>query len=158
MAGSKDPALHRRRPMRILRGAHVFAWRALAVAMASCCLAAGAARQKGDPEAAKLKNPVAMTPESIAAGKKSYDSYCGGCHGTDAKGGLVLSVIEDRGGTQPPDLTDEKWDHGSSDGELFAVTKKGVPPDYFMGPWDGRITDTEIWNVINYLRSLAPKK
>jgi mono/diheme cytochrome c family protein len=118
----------------------------------------GQAGTKGNPEAAKIKNPVAATPESIAAGKKSYDSYCGGCHGTDAKGGLVLSVIEDRGGTQPPDLTDEKWDHGSSDGELFAVTKKGVPPDYFMGPWDGRITDTEIWNVINYLRSLAPKK
>jgi mono/diheme cytochrome c family protein len=120
--------------------------------------AAGAARQKGDPEAAKLKNPVASTQESIAAGKKIYTSYCAGCHGADARGGLVLSVIEDKGGTQPPDLTDEKWDHGSSDGEMFVVTKKGVPPDYFMAPWDGRISDTDIWNVINYLRSLGPKQ
>jgi mono/diheme cytochrome c family protein len=113
---------------------------------------------KGNPEAANIKNPVAATPESIAAGKKIYNSYCGGCHGADAKGGLVISVIEDKGGTQPPDLTDEKWDHGSSDGEMFVVTKKGVPPDYFMAPWDGRISDTEIWNVINYIRALAPKQ
>lgn len=110
----------------------------------------------GDAEAAKIKNPVAATPESIEAGKKTYDTACASCHGADAKGGLVISVIEDRGGKQPPDLTDAAWDHGSTDGEIFTVVKKGVPPDFFMAPWDGRISDTEIWNTINYLRSKAP--
>lgn len=113
---------------------------------------------KGDPEAAKIKNPVASTPESIAAGQKQYQTLCAGCHGKDAKGGITISVIEDRGGYQPPDLTDEKWDHGSSDGEIFTVIKKGVAPDFFMAPWDGRISDTEIWNMINYIKSLAQKK
>ena len=113
---------------------------------------------KGNPEAAKIKNPVEATPESIAAGQKTFQTLCAGCHGKDAKGGIVISVIEDRGGSPPPDLTDEKWDHGSSDGELFTVVKKGIAPDFFMAPWDGRITDTEIWNMVNYVTSLSQKK
>jgi len=28
----------------------------------------------------------------------------------------------------------------------------------FMAPWDGRITDTDMWNTINYIRSLAKRK
>lgn len=125
------------------------------------CLAGSVAAHQaatGDPEAAKIKNPVASTPESIAAGQKTFQSLCAGCHGKDAKGGIVISVIEDRGGTQPPDLTDEKWDHGSTDGEVFMVVKKGVPPDFFMAPWEGRTTDTEMWNMVNYIKSLSQKK
>ena len=53
---------------------------------------------KGDPEAAKIKNPVASTPESIAAGQKQFQALCAGCHGKDAKGGMTISVIEDRAG------------------------------------------------------------
>jgi mono/diheme cytochrome c family protein len=141
---------------------HVTSRRALVFVFAMLSFAGSViARQaagKGDPEAAKIKNPFAATPESIAAGQKTFQSLCAGCHGKDAKGGITISVIEDRGGTQPPDLTDEKWDHGSSDGEIFTVTKKGVPPDYFMAPWDGRISDTDMWNLVNYLRSVAQKK
>ena len=126
------------------------------------CLAASVtARQapaKGDPEAAKIKNPVASTPESIAKGAKQFQLLCAGCHGKDAKGGLTISVIEDRGGNQPPDLTDDKWDHGSSDGEIFTVVKKGIAPEFFMAPWDGRVSDEEIWNMINYIKSLSQKK
>jgi mono/diheme cytochrome c family protein len=128
------------------------------------CLGSGAtarARQaspKGDPEAAKIKNPVAASPESIASGKTTFATICASCHGPEGKGGIVLSVIEDKGGTQPPDLTDDKWDHGSSDGEIFTVVKKGVAPDFFMAPFDGRISDTDIWNTVNYIKSLSQKK
>ena len=65
-------------------------------------------------------------------------------------------MIEDRGGNQPPDLTDDKWDHGSSDGEIFTVVKKGIAPDFFMAPWEGRISD-EIWNMVNYVKSLSQR-
>lgn len=132
----------------------------MALGLVLTCLvtSTGARQAAGDPEAAKIKNPVASTPESVAAGKTTYSTMCVACHGADAKGGIVLSVIEDKGGTQPPDLTDAKWDHGSTDGEIFTVIKKGVEPDFFMAPWDGRITDTDMWNVINYLRSLNVKK
>ena len=113
-----------------------------------------------NPGAATLKNPVASTPESIAAGKRSYDTNCAACHGPRAEGsvkaGVVISIIQEQGGKQPPDLTDEAWDHGSSDGEIYTAIKKGVPPTMMAG-WDGRITDTEIWSIVNYLRALASK-
>ena len=35
------------------------------------------------------------------------------------------------------------------------VVKKGVAPDFFMQPFDGRIRDTEIWNMVNYIKSLS---
>lgn len=143
-------------------GARIMGRQAVVVSVALFCLAGSViARQavgKTDPEAAKIRNPVAPTPESLAAGKKTFQSLCAGCHGADAKGGIVVSLIEDRGGSPAPDLTDDKWDHGSSDGEIFSVMKKGVPPDYFMAPWDGRITDTDIWNLVNYIKSVTQKR
>lgn len=115
-------------------------------------------RGRGNPEAAKIKNPVAADAASISAGREIYQRSCASCHGADGKGGIVNSLVEDRGGPPTPDLTDDQWDFGSSDGEIFAVIKNGTPPDLFMGPWDGRLTDTEMWNVVNYVRSLAAKK
>ena len=112
-------------------------------------------------ERATLTNPVASTPESIAAGKKAYDANCAACHGNVAQGavkaGVSISIIEEQGGKQPPDLTDDQWDHGSSDGEIYAVIKKGIPPTMMAG-WDGRIPDNDIWSIINYLRTLAARK
>ena len=85
------------------------------------------------------------TPASIAAGKAAYDATCAACHGNRAQGAvkakLMISIIEEQGGKQPPDLTDAQWDHGSSDGEIFAVTKRGLPPTMMPG-FDGAIPDT----------------
>lgn len=112
-------------------------------------------------EVATLINPVPSTPASIAAGKKAYDAYCAACHGNLAQGavkaGVTISIIEEQGKKQPPDLTDDQWDFGSSDGEIFAIIKKGVPPT-MMAPWDGRIPDDDIWSIVNYIRTLTPKK
>jgi len=102
-------------------------------------------------------NPVAFTPASIAAGKRVYDANCAACHGDRAQGaveaGITISIIEEQRGKQPPDLTDEQWDHGSTDADIFRVIKRGLPPSMMAG-FDGRIPDREIWNLINYLRSL----
>ncbi len=110
--------------------------------------------------ALSLRNPVAPTPESIAAGKKAYDTNCAPCHGNMAQGavkaGVVISIIEEQRGKQPPDLTDDQWDHGSTDGEVFTVIKRGAPPTMMAG-FDGRLSDNEIWSIINYIRTLAQK-
>ena len=107
---------------------------------------------QGNPDAAKVKNPVAATPDSVAAGKQVYTRYCAVCHGVSARGGSGSDIS-----APAPDLTDSDWKHGSSDGEIFDVIKNGVPPDLNMEPWGDRIKDNDIWNVVNYIRSLAKK-
>jgi mono/diheme cytochrome c family protein len=117
--------------------------------------------QVKNPEAAKLANPVPSTPESLGVGKKAYDTNCAACHGNFGQGavkaGIVISIIAEQGSKQPPDLTDDQWDNGSSDGEIYTVIKRGLPPTMMAG-WEGRISDTEIWSIVNYLRALASKK
>ena len=77
----------------------------------------------GDPDACKMRNPVAPTAASVTAGVSTFKKYCAFCHGTAAKGDGPLVP---KGMTTPPDLTDEKWDRGSTDGEIFAVIMKGA--------------------------------
>jgi mono/diheme cytochrome c family protein len=130
------------------------------LAVSAAVLAGAAVSSQGpvNPAAAALKNPVAATPESLAAGRKAYDANCAGCHGDKAQGavraGVTISIIQEMGGKQAPDLTDAATDHGSTDGELFTVIKKGVPPTMMAG-WDGRLSDAEIWSVVNYIRALT---
>ena len=107
---------------------------------------------QANPEAAKVKNPVASTPESIDAGKALYRRNCASCHGINAQGGSGSDI-----GAPPPDLTDAEWTHGSTDGEIFYVIKNGVAPDFNMEPWGDRIKDPDIWNVVNLVKSLAKK-
>src|SRR5262245_14497385 len=92
-------------------------------------LGASALARQGvqNPEASKLTNPVAVTPESLGVGKLAYDTNCAACHGTAAQGaakaGIAISIIAEQGGKQPPDLTDAQSDHGSTDSEIFTVIK-----------------------------------
>lgn len=111
------------------------------------------AQGKGNPEAAKVKNPVSATPESIAGGKAVFQRYCAVCHGSNAEGGSGSDISP-----PAPSLTDNEWLHGSTDGEIFDTIKNGVPPELNMEPWGDRIKDPDIWNVVNYVRSLAKKK
>jgi mono/diheme cytochrome c family protein len=104
--------------------------------------------------AAKVKNPVKATAESIDAGKTAYNKYCKFCHNEDGTGNGKLAPKD----THPPNLVDKTWDHGSTDGEIFANIKDGIGPKFDMKPMKAKLMDADIWNVVNYLRSLGPKK
>ena len=105
--------------------------------------------------------PVPSSSQSIAAGKKAYDTYCAACHGNVAQGavraGIAISIIQEQNRRQPPDLTDAQWDHGSTDADIVAVIKRGVPTT-MMPPFDGNVADADVWNIVNYLRSLSPQR
>ena len=103
----------------------------------------------GNPVAAKTKNPVPATSESLAAGKRSYTRLCVRCHGPEGQGDGTGAT----GPVPPGDLSDDKWDYGGSDGEIFAVIHDGVSAD--MEGYAQRMSDAEIWNVVNYLRTFG---
>jgi mono/diheme cytochrome c family protein len=63
-------------------------------------------------------------------------------------------------GAKPANLTDAEWKHGSTDALIFRNIKDGIAPYEFMKPQKDNLSDADIWNVVNYIRSLAqePKK
>jgi len=107
----------------------------------------------GSPEAQKLKNPIASSPASIKAGQALFQKNCRFCHGADAKGDGPMAPE----GTHPPNLTDDKWDRGSSDGEIFAVIRDGAGPKFDMKGYKSMMSEQDMWNIVNYLRSLQAK-
>lgn len=140
-----------------LRNNRIAARRWLALVMsvfvvAGLWLAPQAQEPRRNPEAQKLKNPEPKNTESIDAGKKLYQRYCASCHGPNGKGdgGLALS------GGEPSDLTDDAWDYGSTDGEIFVVIRDGVSAD--MLAYKEKLNEKQIWQVVNYIRSIGPKQ
>ena len=112
-----------------------------------------AQRRGGDPKLAARKNPAPATPASITAGRTLYNKNCRHCHGVRGRGDGPLAPSNPR----PSDLTDATWDHGGSDGEIFAIIWNGAPaPKSEMKPTKGTLTERNVWDIVNYLRSIGP--
>jgi cbb3-type cytochrome c oxidase subunit III len=128
------------------------AWLAMFVVAIESQSATTTPRRGGNPEAAKIKRPAASTPESVAAGRQIYSRLCARCHGPAGKG--------DGGGAgaggQPADLTDAVWDFGGTDGEIFTVIRDGTSAD--MEAYGERISETNIWELVAYIRSIGPSR
>ena len=126
----------------------------LAVAMLIVAFTAHAqTRGAATPAAKTIKNPVAATPASITAGAAAYKKYCAFCHGVTGKGDGPLAPKD----SDPSDLTDDKWDHGSTDGEIFTLISSGAGTDSKMVAFKGKIPDQDMWHIVNFIRSLGPK-
>ena len=104
-------------------------------------------QEPSEPQA--VANPIESTSESRAIGRQRYVFMCRECHGNRGRGDGDMA----HAGGVPSDFTDDVWDHGESDGEIFAVIKEGVSAD--MQGYANRLSDEEIWHVVNYLRSLS---
>jgi mono/diheme cytochrome c family protein len=100
--------------------------------------------------AAREPNPVKATPESIAEGKKIYGYDCAQCHGAIGDG--KTDVAKD---LKVPDLTDPAALKDRTDGALFYILKNG----HGDMPREGdRVKPEQLWNLVNYIRSLAKKQ
>jgi mono/diheme cytochrome c family protein len=106
------------------------------------------------PEAAKIQNPVKADATSVAAGKELYAKHCSECHGDTGKGDGTMA---DEYTPKPPDLTDADWKHGSSDGEIFVLIRDGSK-NTAMKPYGKKLTTHQIWDVVNFVRSIGPAK
>jgi mono/diheme cytochrome c family protein len=111
---------------------------------------APAPEYKVPPEAAAKANPVKPTSESLAKGKKLYGYDCAMCHGEkgDGKGDMASDMKNVTDFTNPDALKNR------TDGELFYVIRTGKGE---MPPEGDRAKDDDIWNMVNYIRSLAKK-
>lgn len=102
-------------------------------------------------EAARQANPVKPTPESIAQGKKWYGYDCAMCHGKDGDGkGDVGADMK----LKVSDFTDPTTLKERTDGALFYIIKFGKAD---MPPEGARVKTDELWDLVNYVRSLAKK-
>jgi mono/diheme cytochrome c family protein len=98
----------------------------------------------------RKKNPVAANESSLAAGQKIYLKRCLACHGKAGNGdGPDAADL----GIHPAKLSDPVI-RGETDGELFWKITVGKKP---MPNYGTRLSSTDRWNVINYLRSLAKR-
>lgn len=102
-------------------------------------------------DAAQKENPVKSTADSIALGKKFYGFDCEMCHGKtgDGQGDLAADMKQ-----KMPDFRDPAALKGRTDGELYYLIQKGEGD---MPPEGDRAKPEDLWNLVNYVRSLAVK-
>lgn len=94
------------------------------------------------------RNPVRADAASVRRGGKLYREQCASCHGPTGRGdgpaGRALKPA-------PADLVAHGAHH--SDGDLAWKIRSGRGA---MPGFGTTLTDTQIWDVVNYLRTLAP--
>ncbi len=98
-------------------------------------------------------NPIPPNATSIATGRATYEEKCVPCHGESGKGdGPVGITLNPR----PADLTQHAIPGVHTDGQLFGWITNGFPGSV-MPPFRQALSDEDRWNVVNFIRTLAPK-
>lgn len=110
---------------------------------------AAEAEWKVPPEEAQRSNPVKASSASVAEGKNLFSTQCAMCHGTggDGKGDLALELK-----LKMRDYRDPAALKAFTDGELHYMLVKGRGQ---MPGQEGRMKESQLWNLVNYVRSLA---
>jgi mono/diheme cytochrome c family protein len=93
-----------------------------------------------------MKNPVAKGDVSNKAGMEIYTKNCASCHGKTGLGdGVKARALKDF----PGDFSKADFQN-QTDGDHFFKTKNGRGE---MPKYAGKLSDDDIWNVVNYMRT-----
>jgi putative heme-binding domain-containing protein len=92
--------------------------------------------------ATPTRNPLEGNAEAILAGMGAYRVRCADCHGMDARG------------VRSPDIT-QVWARGRTDDALFRTVRNGVVGTEMPSFPAPRTSDTDIWRILAYLKTLA---
>lgn len=93
-----------------------------------------------------MVNPVAKGDASNKAGMALYTKNCASCHGKMGLGdGVKARALK----TPSGDFSKAEY-QGQTDGEQFYKTKTGRGE---MPKYEGKMSDTDIWNTVNYMRT-----
>jgi putative heme-binding domain-containing protein len=95
----------------------------------------------GTAQSAASQN-AAQDPAILAEGQAMFRGLCSGCHGGAGRGG------------KGPDLTDNRWIHGSSDEDITRVIENGVP-NTTMKKLGDALKPAQIRTLVGYIHSLA---
>ena len=102
-----------------------------------------------------LLRAVPSWAQNQAEGKNLYATYCVTCHGEGGKGdGTAAASLP----AKPADHTNGAVMNQLNDKFLYDIISKGggaVGKSTFMPSWGGALNDTQIRDVIAYIRSLA---
>jgi mono/diheme cytochrome c family protein len=94
-----------------------------------------------------MKNPIATSDVSIKAGQALYVKTCAACHGKTGIGdGPKAKSLK----TTVGDFS-KVVSQNQTDGEHFYKTKTGRGD---MPKYEGKMSDEDIWNIVNYVRTL----
>lgn len=139
------------KPLSLLFAALLFAIApAIAQQSAPAPEASSTPTQPTGPMAPNAVNPVKPTAESQAKAKNLYQIDCAMCHGDNGDGKTDLATSMS---LTLDNWTDPKALAGRPDGELFDIIRSGkdkMPPEA-----EGRATNTEVWNLILYIRGFS---
>ena len=119
--------------------------------LAMVCLVALLVTRVSTTPGDAARNPVPSTPESIAIGRELFQANCTVCHGPFGRGNGPAAALLEWPRIQM-DLTAHLDQH--PDSELYWWIKKGKAGTPMPG-FEGRLSDEEIWHLVNYLRDLA---
>ncbi len=95
-------------------------------------------------------NPTANDPNSVTRGKVAFAAHCAQCHGTRADG----AGTEAKALTPPPtNFLSPAYTKSAARIAAHVAYGKGDA----MPAFDGMLSDEEIWDTANYLRSLQTR-
>jgi mono/diheme cytochrome c family protein len=98
-------------------------------------------------------NPIPPNSESVAAGQAIFTSTCAPCHGPSGKGDGPVGVALN---PRPADLTQHAIPGVHTDAQLYEWISNGFPGSR-MPAFKSTLSDTDRWNLVNFIRTLAPK-
>jgi mono/diheme cytochrome c family protein len=114
----------------------------------------------------RLRDDPQSEGKELAAtvGKAVYEAQCASCHGAKLEGqpNWRERLPNGRLPAPPHDATGHTWHH--DDSALFNITKNGIaeyaPPGYpsDMPAFADKLSDTEIWAVLGYIKSTWPRE
>ena len=99
------------------------------------------------PSADAVKNPLKGDQQAVLAGQKLYLKECTPCHGKKGEGDGISSVSLSR---VPANHTAAKM-KTLSDGALYWKISNGFSP---MPPYNRTLSETQRWQLVNFLRTL----
>ncbi|MFM2394731.1 MAG: hypothetical protein RLZZ546_2713 [Bacteroidota bacterium] len=97
-----------------------------------------------------INNPYPITAKGLAKGKDLYNIYCGICHGEKGDGAGYLVRDGSKYPAQPANFMLDEFVNASN-GRYYHSIMYGKN---VMGSYADKLSYTERWNVIHYIRSL----